>query len=430
MSLRERLRRLRPGSAARPAKKPGATEVSPPTRLPMAEGITARAMPTDAGPVWCFEQTYAPDHAQGNVPIGTALQVPAAGWRRLMPLAKNTFPVADALFIDLETTGLGRGAGTYAFLVGVGRFAGTHFRLRQFFLGDYDEEPAVLAALQAELATAKAIVSFNGRSFDWPLLETRATMNRVRLPRLPHLDLLPTARRLWGPLLESCRLTNLEHVVLDMTRHDDVDGAAIPQTYFAYLQDGDTSTMADVITHNEWDILSMVALAGYVGQTMAAPRTAAPGGRPLSGSELFTFGRTLLGQDHTDEAIACFEAALTLPMPAPLQRRCQKELAAAYKKVARLEDALAVWHRLAAESTLSPKACIELAKHYEHRAKDLATARQWTIKALDIVHRRRRLNRRQTDGGSGAGATDETAAIRHRLARLERKIARRRPHCS
>src|SRR5690606_37808519 len=173
----------------------------------------------------------------------------------------------------LETTGLSRGTGTYAFLVGVGRFVEGDFRLRQFFMRDYDDEYPMLEALRAELAEAEAIVTFNGRSFDWPLLETRSTMNRLRLPRLPHLDLLYPARRLWRPIIGGCRLSELEGAVLGLERHDDVPGYLIPQLYFDFLQTGDATPLTGVLVHNRLDILSMAALVGYVGQAISSPRT-------------------------------------------------------------------------------------------------------------------------------------------------------------
>ena len=145
--------------------------------LEPAPGLTLLPMATPAGTVLHTERLYPPDHIHGRLPLDGPLHVPGRAWRRLLPVVHG-FPMEDAVFVDLETTGLSRGAGTYAFLIGVGRFAEGRFRLRQFFLRDFHEEPAVMAALAAELETARALVTFNGRSFDWPLLETRAAMNR------------------------------------------------------------------------------------------------------------------------------------------------------------------------------------------------------------------------------------------------------------
>src|SRR5690606_33346668 len=161
-------------AGGRAAAEGGAVPLEP------APGLTLLPMATPAGTVLHTDRLYPPDHIHGRLPLDGPLHVPGRAWRRLLPVVHG-FPMEDAVFVDLETTGLSRGAGTYAFLIGVGRFAEGRFRLRQFFLRDFHEEPAVMAALAAELETARALVTFNGRSFDWPLLETRAAMNRLRL---------------------------------------------------------------------------------------------------------------------------------------------------------------------------------------------------------------------------------------------------------
>ncbi len=219
MSLRERLRQLRPAAVDRstpladtlePAPVAAAPHVQP---LHIGHDVTLIPRDTRRQVLLCAEKVYPVTDRRGRLPIGGVLGVPENAWRRVLPVTDG-FPIKDAVFIDLETTGLSRGTGTYAFLIGVGRFVDDRFRLRQYFLRDFHEESAALTALLEELQTARAIVTFNGRTFDWPLLETRAVMNRMRLPRLPHLDLLHPARRLWQQTLGSCRLTRLEEQIL------------------------------------------------------------------------------------------------------------------------------------------------------------------------------------------------------------------------
>lgn len=390
--------------------------------------IALHSFPTPVGPALCAEKLYPPAHQQGRISLDTALSVPDTGWHRLLPMADFRFPVERALFLDLETTGLSRGTGTYAFLIGVGRFVDGGFRLRQFFMRDYSEEYTLLEALRTELADAEAVVTFNGRSFDWPLLETRATMNRLRLPRLPHLDLLHPARRVWRPIIGGCSLTELEQAVLELKRHDDVPGFLIPQRYFDFLQTGDATPLTDVLMHNRLDILSMAALVGYVGGAIAAPRKWALGGQALSGAELFTIGRLLLPDC---EGIACLEEALYRGLPSELRRQCSRLLATTYKRTDRADDAVSIWEGLTADDGLSTWAYIELAKHYEHRARDLGTARQWTMRALDLLQRRRLLSGAGAARGPGRSARraagpapleQELAAVLHRLRRIERKL--------
>lgn len=394
-----------------------------PQPLSIGRGVALHPAATTAGAVLYTENVYEPTYRQGMLPLGTALEAPPAAWRRLLPLAGD-FPVADALFIDLETTGLSRGVGTYAFLLGIGRFVGGRFRVRQFFLRDFHEEPAALAALAEELATARAIVTFNGRSFDWPLLEARAIVNRRRLPRLPHLDLLFPARRLWQQTLDSCRLARLEAAILGVRREDDVPGEEIPRLYFSFLETGDAEPLAGVIEHNRLDILSLAALTGYIAQAAADPLAAAPGGRPLSGAELYGLGRTLAAgardPEETDLACACLEEALRRDLPRPLERRCRQLLVALYKRSGRADNALTVLEEAARGDGGSPWAHIELAKHYEHRVRDLAAAREWSLQALDVALRRRALR------GPRAGAETgrDVDAILHRVRRIERRLRR------
>lgn len=441
MNLRERLRLVRPaggGTAARSplpefrsGRDPGARGAGsePAEAIEFGPGIETKTMGTVAGPVLYAERYYELGYEHGDLPLDGPLHVPEKGWERLLPFAEQPFPIEGALFLDLETTGLSRGAGTYAFLIGIGRFVEEGFRLRQFFLRDFSDELAVLEALRVEFADAEALVTFNGRSFDWPLLETRATMHRLRLPRLPHLDILHPARRLWRSVLGGCSLVELEAGVLRLHRKGDVPGHLIPGLYFQYLQTGDGSILADVINHNRLDILSMTALVGRVGRAVAAPMKDELHDEPLSGPELFALGRWLLPDP---EGIACMEEALRRDLPAVARRECIRRLATEYKRVERFDDAVKLWQRLTVEDGLSPWAYVELAKHCEHRLRDFSAAREWTLRALELVRRRRALRSGaglaeghrlggEAMGGAGRGASDVDDLL-HRLRRIEGKL--------
>lgn len=441
MSLRERLRALRPAATNRSEPLVMPTSPAPAAEHPIRFGrdITLGRLETTAGPVLCSEHSYPLHYRHGRLSLDALLHVPGHAWNRLLPVVKQ-FPMEDAVFVDLETTGLSRGTGTYAFLIGVGRFTQDRFRLRQFFLRDFHEERAVLTALVGELEHARALVTFNGRGFDWPLLETRATMNRIRLPRLPHLDLLHPARRLWRATMDRCRLSRLEEEVLHLHRKDDVPGAEIPQLYFTFLETGDAEPLTDVMTHNRLDILSMAALAGYIGQAVTSPLTAAPAGQPLSGGELFSIGKLLLetaqNRSSKDEAIACLVESLNRRLSAELRRRCHQLLVKAYKQIDRTDEATAVLRAAVEVDGLSPWAYIELAKLYEHRVGDFETARDWSVRALELALRRRTLgglrsgpprpeNESGFQGSRKRSDDNDVDAIVHRLRRLERRLRRR-----
>lgn len=438
MNLRERLRLMRPAGKPAvveapslphlPASPPSHVEAPTTTDTASLGGvISGRLVPTPAGDAFCIEYSYPVGFRRGSVSLGAALEVPRQGWTRLLRSdTSNGFSAASAAFVDTETTGLERGAGTYAFLIGVGRFTGDAFRVRQFFMRDYDEEPAVLQAVLAELEGASGLVTFNGRTFDWPLLQTRAILNRLPVLELPHLDVLHPARRLWRPVTENCRLVQLEEDVLGLSRQGDVPGHLIPQLYFAFVQTGDAAPLAGVISHNRLDILSTAALAGYLGLAAAEPLRAAPAGRPLPGSDLYAVARLLLEQDALDEGIACLEEALSRGLPAELRSGCRRLLGTVYRRAERYERAAEIWHALTNETQSSVFPHIQLAKHYEHRARDLEAARTWTLRAIEVLQRRRLLRGLGTKPtvGSEEGRDQEMGDLMLRLQRLEAKMAR------
>src|SRR6202140_1174071 len=179
------------------------------------------------------------------------------------------------LFLDTETTGLSGGTGTYAFLIGLAWWDAGGLQVEQLFLRDFSEEHSLLHELAARLAERPVLVTFNGKSFDWPLLENRFTMTRaIKVPQLAaHLDLLHPARALWKLRLGSVRLVELERHVLDAERPgwhrgDDVASALIPQFYFDYLRGGTTDPLAGVVKHNQMDLRGLAALFGKINSLL------------------------------------------------------------------------------------------------------------------------------------------------------------------
>lgn len=429
VNLRDRLRLLRPGVENQPPNGSAA----PPTipggeRMPfhsIAAAIPgARLIDTPAGRTVCIEHTYSFTDRRGTVPLGTACSVPEVGWSRLLGTGDSeSFDVQRAAVIDTETTGLERGTGTYAFLIGIGRFTNDSFRVRQFFMRDYSDEPAVMAAVQQELASIEAIITFNGKTFDWPLLQTRAVLNRLRLPDPLHLDIRHPARRFWNQVVPSCRLVQLESDVLSVHREGDVPGHLIPSLYFDFLRSGYITPLLPVITHNRLDILSTTALAGYLGQAAANPLQASPAGKPLPGSDLYAVGRLLANQGCDDEAVLCYEEALSRGLPHGLRAACRQALGILYKRHGRYDDACRLWQSMISDGEMLVYAHVELAKYYEHQVKDFLKARDWTLRAMDVVYRKRFLQglrriRPETQ--------TELADLHHRLERLERRLAQQR----
>src|SRR6202790_1745636 len=167
-------------------------------------------------------------------------------------------------FLDTETTGLAGGAGTYAFLIGVGRITAEGFRVRQFFMREFGEEASLLHALTAHLAQFEVLITYNGKTYDQPLLETRYRMQRAKPPfsRLGHLDLLHGARRLWKLRFDSCRLVELENQILGVEREGDLPGELIPYVYFEYLRTREAFKLVPIFHHNAIDILTLACLTG------------------------------------------------------------------------------------------------------------------------------------------------------------------------
>jgi hypothetical protein len=313
------------------------------------------------------------------------------------------------LFLDTETTGLGSAA--VAFLVGVGFFTddGSAFEVAQFFLRNPGEEPAMLHALQNLMQKFDALVTFNGRSFDVPLLESRYTMNRQRLSlaKWANLDLLFPARKLWKRRLESCRLANLEVEVLGVERTDeDVPGMLIPHLYYEYVQSNNAREMQRVIYHNLIDILSMVTLGAQLCETFSKPH-----GQTLPGEDWLSLARWYDKLGRSTEAHSAYETALRTARLDSETLAVIQDYTAFLKKQDRAAEAVPLWQDWAALQPRSPDPRLELSKFYEWTQKDAAQAIQWAQAALDAV---------QTWSASAMREAASTE-IEHRLDRLRRK---------
>lgn len=398
-------RRIRAATSAPLANRPRATAkissprrpVQPPNqRRPAIDG-EERA--NEFGQFLLQNRLFVNERLHGNVPI-RRLQSLDASWPA--SISAGTVAAADPrrwAFLDTETTGLAGGTGTCAFLVGVGAIEDNGFRVRLFFMRDFDEEPAMLHALGECLSRFDVLVTYNGKSFDAPLLETRYRLKRQRNPlaRMGHVDLLHAARRVWGERMPNCRLSTLESEVLGMERHDDIPGALIPQRYFDYLRSGYAEPLRPIFQHNVSDIVSLACLGSVLMPVYAAPETA-----PLRhGEDLLGIARWLDKQGDFEKALQLYKRAIQAGLPAArlftslwesarLERRTGN--AAAQVKLLRDLSRVSNCYRAAAFQ--------ELAKHYEHREKDFDRALEMTRKAQSyspsegLRHREDRLLRR------------------------------------
>jgi hypothetical protein len=327
------------------------------------------------------------------------------------------------LFLDTETTGLAGGTGTCAFLIGLAWWDAGGLAIEQFFLRDYDEEHAVLLAVAQRLAERRILVTFNGKRFDWPLLETRFRLTRQIEPEPPHvhLDLLHPARDFWRLQLGSARLATLERGVLGIERGPDVLSDLIPQIYFNYLRGASPEPLAAVFRHNQMDLAGLAALASRIAQLLTCPE----GGEPL---ELYGLSRLLERRGERGRARRVYQMALDAGLPASLSRAARRRLARLARREGESDVARKIWQELAVEETDTSgadslaerketletmlEACEQLAIHYEHRARNRAEALAWTRRAIDLLRE--------------APATD--GRFRHRWhERLRRRSERLRP---
>src|SRR4030088_2831352 len=252
------------------------------------------------------------------------------------------------LFLDTETTGLAGGTGTYAFLIGLAWWDAGGLQVEQFFMSDFAEEHSLLQELSARVAERPVLVTFNGKSFDWPLLENRFTMTRsIAAPKLAaHLDLLHPARALWKLRLGSVRLVELERHVLDAARlgwhrQDDVLAALIPQQYFDYLRGGPAEPLAAVVRHNQMDLRGLAALVGKIDALLTSGD-----GCEAESLGLFGLSRYLHRRGDSQRAHSACTQAIDLGLPKEYDRQARRELALSAKRRGEHDKAAALWHGL------------------------------------------------------------------------------------
>ena len=326
-------------------------------------------------------------------------------------------------FLDTETTGLSGGVGTYAFLVGVARFEGEGLHLAQFFMSDPGNEPGQLAGLEEFLSPCQAIVTFNGKAFDVPLLLTRYLSHGWQSPfkDLAHVDLLPLARRLWRDRLPSRTLGMLEAHILGAGRsEEDTPGWMIPEIYFTFLRTGDPTPLKNVFYHNAMDVISLVALMEHIAALLDDPQ----GLGSEHGVDLIALARLYEQIGNHQAAVQLYgqgldhEDARSEKMPRAAILQGLHRLAAIHKRKHDWQPAIQLWEQATRYQDLS--AHIELAKCYEHEEKDITAAIGWTQAAITLVVEGMAVS----PDGQPLGLYDRRqrlAELEHRLERLEKK---------
>jgi uncharacterized protein len=384
--LRRRIARIdRKYAAPAPATAPPAEVSRPlrPARYFVEELIHGEVAQTSAGAHFETEKLYESHRRHGSMDISNLIELPDD---LLDSLSGGTILRSHPkrwAFLDTETTGLAGGAGTYAFLIGVGSIDEEGFRVRQFFMRDFGDEPSLLEGLSDYLSRFDVLITYNGKTYDVPLLETRYRMARARPPfaRLAHLDLLHGARRLWKLRLDSCRLVDLENRILGLEREGDLPGEMIPYYYFQYLRVHQAFHLVPIFHHNVMDIVSLACLTAVVPFAFRSPQNSSL----RHGADLVGLARWLEQSGRHAEAVELYGRAIGMGLPDDLLFKTMWETARLEKKLERYPQALAVYADLAAsKNPYRAPALEELAKYYERRERNYPKALEMTRTALAL----------------------------------------------
>ena len=363
---------------------------------------------TPLGETYTVDSFYPPDYQHGNQRLWANPSLEAiATWAaddRIRHLNSSQYA-----FLDTETTGLSGGTGTYAFLVGVARFEQDTFHISQFFMRDPSEEQALLLAIEQFLAPCRAVVTYNGKAFDMPLLATRFIAQGWVRPfqAMSHIDLLHLARRLWRDRLPSRTLSNLEVQILGTSRSQaDVPGWMIPEIYFEYLRSGDARPIQGVFYHNAMDVLSLAALFNYCASILAEPLN----GTVNNVTDLTALGKLYEALGDQKVAVDIYRHAIQLDATESTLLEAVIRLAAVYKRQDDYTNAVPLWEKLAGFHHI--EAHVELAKYYEHRLHDYPEAARLTQAAITHV---------RSSNLTGYERNLWLKDLEHRLDRINRK---------
>ncbi len=391
----------------------GTKDIPPPQQrksFPVEEIVPGRFLDTGNGLTYLIEEDFPGSYTHGQVKLRIATTPQTiAEWAGDLKIAERN--PETMVFLDTETSGLAGGTGTFAFLVGVGRYTQDGFHLAQYFMRDPLEEPALLLALEEFLAPSQTIVSFNGKAFDVPLLNTRYTLQGWKSPfkNLAHVDLLHLARRLWRDRLPSRTLANLEVQILHASRTDDeIPGWMIPQLYFDYLREGDARPLKRVFYHNAMDVVSLAALLNHTSSLLENAYS-----QPESEFiDLAAVARLLEDLGYKNKAAKLYEACLRAELPEGIYNDTLYRLSLLHKHTNNFSAAVLLWEQATTRNQIY--AHEELAKYYEHHAQNLEMALKWTLSALERIDSLSLLIPEKTQ---------YQTEFQHRLQRLQRKIS-------
>ncbi len=393
-NLSERLKRLGVQLGITQSSQAKSSKVAP-----LEELVPGRNLHTIFGEIFSLNHTYPGHQQHGHLPLKP---LTAHDWLAQWAKAPSTPALESLIFLDTETTGLSGGTGTMPFMIGAGRFIEDQFVVEQFFVRNPAEETAQLAALSEFVEGVEGIVTYNGKAFDLPIINTRYIMQRLSNPftAATHFDLLPFTRRIWKSRLGQCNLGNIETQVLGFQREQaDIPGYLVPDFYREYLFTGDATHMPGIFYHNEIDVLSLSALFSWLAAILEDPsddRFTDPG-------DLLSVGRVLEILEREQVADQVYASDRLQQLPDTDRQKSLLLRARLQKRKGNLEEASVLWQEAASAGSL--EALIELAKYFEHQRREYDKALSCTDQAISIC-----------DDNS------QTLSLMHRKARLEAKI--------
>jgi uncharacterized protein len=378
----------------------------------LADLLKASTRRNHFGEHLALRKWFAPDNQGPHAPDA---ELAMAAWPLLAPDAPES--AADPrrwLFLDTETTGLAGGTGTVPFLVGIAWWDAGGLEVEQLFLREPSEEHSLLVALAERMAERPVLVTFNGKSFDWPLLETRYRMTRTIDPPCAdaHLDFLHPARNLWRLRLGSVRLAELERHVLGWNRGADIVSEMIPQIYFDYLRGGSPDPLVAIFRHNQMDLVGLARLATRILSLLAHPEI--HGQDPL---ELFGASRICERRGHAARARTLYQQSIDGALPPATDRAARRSLARLAKRDGDISLAREIWEGILGNSPEGLEAYEQLAIYYERRARDPERALSLARQALAELLKNDRLGIM-----SAAAFRTRRRRFETRAARLESKI--------
>ncbi|MFC1922404.1 ribonuclease H-like domain-containing protein [Chloroflexota bacterium] len=389
----------------------GLVPTSKSTKYPIEQIIDGQEVNTPFGQTFVVEKTYLSDPRSEKIPLRFSASMATLSTWIGDPKIVQYKPESFA-FLDTETSGLAGGSGTYVFMIGIGRFTNDEFRLTQFFMRDPIEEPAQLAAVLGALDGCKVLVTYNGKSFDVPLINSRFITNGEPPPLKSHahIDLLHIARRLWRDRLPSRTLGSIEENILEFLRtEEDIPGWMVPSIYFDYIKTGDARPLNNVFYHNAMDILSLATLLNHISAILDDPH----GGLVEHGIDLIAIGKIYEDIREIDAAAECFARGLELDIPRKVRGQAIQRWSLIEKRRNNIDISIRLWQNAAEYEEIY--AHVELAKAFEHRLRDYSQAIFWTERAIAII---------QSPGFSDIERIIWESQLSHRLDRLMRKFER------